>query len=145
MDIHYTIATGKQEVISMSTDDRDILELLRAELSFAEKGGYGRSTRTPWKPKSPFEDSLTCINYPYLEMAHPCAECHLINFVPTEHSQERVPCHFIPLNETGETVDSIELEDNQQKLEGVLKAWLRSKIMKIEAARLPRQPPVQAS
>ena len=49
----------------MAKDDRDILELLKDELDFIEKGGYGRSVRTPWKPKSAFQDSLTCINYGY--------------------------------------------------------------------------------
>ena len=49
----------------MAKDDRDILELLKDELDFIEKGGYGRSVRTPSKPKSAFQDSLTCINYGY--------------------------------------------------------------------------------
>ena len=39
-----------------------------------------------------------------------------------------MPCHFIPLNESGETIDNLESEDNQQKLEEALKAWLRAKI-----------------
>ena len=47
----------------MTKDDRDILEILKDELSFIEKGGYGRSVRTPWQPKSVFQDSLACINY----------------------------------------------------------------------------------
>ena len=47
----------------MATDERDILELLREELDFIEKGGYGRSVRTPWQNKSTFQDSLSCINY----------------------------------------------------------------------------------
>jgi hypothetical protein len=123
----------------MSKDDRDILEILQAELDFIEKGGYGRSVRTPWTPKSPFEDSLICLNYAYLEKAHPCNECHLIDFVPTEGRTERLPCHFIPLNDSGDTIDNLESEDNQQKLEGALKAWLRAKIKTIEAAR--RAPP----
>lgn len=130
------IPTGKQEVIFMSTDDRDILKVLQTELDFIEQGGYGRSVKTPWQPKSPFEDSLTCINYTHLDKAHPCAECHLIDFVPTESREEKVPCHFIQLNESGETIDNLEGEDNQQKLEEALKAWLRAKIKKIEAASL---------
>jgi hypothetical protein len=129
----------------MSKDDRDILEILQAELDFIEKGGYGRSVRTPWTSKSPFEDSLTCLNYAYLEKAHPCNECHLIDFVPTEGRTERVPCHFIPLNESGETIDTLESEDNQQKLEGALKVWLRAKIKTIEVARRPPQELAQVS
>ncbi len=46
----------------MAKDERDILEILKDELNFIEQGGYGRSVRTPWKPKSAFQDSLTCIN-----------------------------------------------------------------------------------
>lgn len=130
-----TISAGKQEVILMSTDDRDILEVLQSELDFIEKGGYGRSVRTPWKPQSPFQDSLTCINYAYEEKAHPCSECHLIDFVPSERRAEAVPCHFIPLDESGQTIENLELKDNQQKLEQALKTWLRAKIKEIEATR----------
>lgn len=119
----------------MAKDNRDILELLQEELSFAEEGGYGRSVRTPWKPKSAFQDSLTCINYAYPEKVHPCNECHLIDFVPDERRSEEVPCHFIPLNESGDTIDNLESED-QEKLEEALKAWLRSKIKEIETSRL---------
>jgi hypothetical protein len=50
---------------AMTKDDRDILELLKSELSFIEEGGYGRSVRTPWLPKSIFQDSLSCLNYGY--------------------------------------------------------------------------------
>ena len=61
----------------MPKDERDILEVLRAELDQIEKGGYGRSVRTPWKPTSTFQDSLTCINFGYPYRAHPCEECFL--------------------------------------------------------------------
>lgn len=52
------------KVATMTNDGRDILELLKGELDFIENGGYGRSVRTPWKPKSAFQDSLTCITMP---------------------------------------------------------------------------------
>ena len=47
----------------MSNDKRDILEVLKFELNFLEQGGYGRSVRTPWKPTSLFQDSVTCMNF----------------------------------------------------------------------------------
>jgi hypothetical protein len=119
----------------MVKDDRDILELLRDELDMVNKGGYGRSVRTPWQPKSPFQDSLTCINYGYPYRAHPCNECHLLNFVDPEHRAEEVPCHHIPLDESGETIEDLELEDNQAKLESGMKQWLRAKISEIEEER----------
>lgn len=119
----------------MAKDDRDILELLKEELDFIEKGGYGRSVRTPWQPKSAFQDSLTCINYGYPYRAHPCNECHLIDFVAPEHRAEKVPCHFIPLTAAGETIEDLELGDNQAKAEQTLKLWLRNKISEIEEER----------
>ncbi len=120
----------------MARDDRDILELLKAELDFLEKGGYGRSVRTRWKATSPFRDSLTCVNFALHEKKHPCSECHLIDFVPSDKQGEELPCHAIPLNAEGDTVDSLELEDNQAKLEEALRQWMRRKIKQIETERL---------
>ena len=122
----------------MTTDDRDILELLKEELAFIEQGGYGRSVRTPWLPKSVFQDSLTCINYGYPYRAHPCTECKLLDFVETDHRAEEVPCHFIPLNEAGETIEDLEAQMNQPRLEATLKQWMRAKIKEIEEARATR-------
>jgi hypothetical protein len=127
------VCDQEKEVV-MSKDDRDGLELLRTELDFLEKGGYGRSVRTPWKPTSPFRDSLTCVNYALPEKAHPCSECHLIDFVPPDHLADELPCHHIPLNAEGDTAE--DLEGDQSKLEEALKEWLRAKIKEIETASL---------
>lgn len=122
----------------MSKDERDLLTLLKMELDFIEKGGYGRSVRSPWKETSPFRDSLTCVNYALPEKSHPCSECHLIDFVPNDKRNEELPCHFIPLNETGETVEVLEAEGNQSKMEEALKKWMRQKIAELEAAQIDR-------
>ncbi|HXD33762.1 MAG TPA: hypothetical protein VN643_21760 [Pyrinomonadaceae bacterium] len=119
----------------MTKDDRDILELLKEELAFIEQGGYGRSVRTPWLPKSAFQDSVTCINYADSNRTHPCSDCHLIDFVGTEHLSEDIPCHYIPLNEAGETIEDLEAEGNQAKLESTLKQWMKTKIKQIEERR----------
>ena len=119
----------------MAKDERDILEVLKEELDFIEKGGYGRSVRTPWQSKSAFQDSLTCINYGYPYRAHPCNECHLLDFVSPEHQSAEVPCHFIPLNEAGETIEDLEAEDNEAKLERKVGDWLRATITEIEEKR----------
>jgi len=119
----------------MAKDDRDILEILQEELDFIEKGGYGRSVRTPWLPKSIFQDSLSCLNYGYPYRAHPCNECRLIDFVSPEHQSETIPCHFIPLNETGDTIEDLEGNDSQSKLEEAVKGWLRAKISVLERQR----------
>jgi hypothetical protein len=119
----------------MAKDDRDIVELLKDELDFIEKGGYGRSVRTPWKPTSAFQDSLTCLNYGYPYRAHPCSECHLLDFVGPDDRVEEVPCHHIPLNEIGETIEGLESEDNEAKLERTVKDWLSARIRQIEEGR----------
>jgi len=119
----------------MTTDERDILDLLKNELAFVESGGYGRSVRTPWLFKSVFQDSLSCINYGYPYRAHPCNECHLLEFVSREHQTEQVPCHYIPLNADGETIEDLELQDNQAKLEREVGRWLRDRIKQIEEER----------
>ena len=119
----------------MDKGDRDILEILQEELDFIEKGGYGRSVRTPWLTKSAFQDSLSCLNYGYPYRAHPCNECHLNDFVAGQQNSELVPCHYIHLNEAGETIEDLEAQDNQAHLEATLKAWMRTKIKEIEEAR----------
>ena len=125
----------------MTTDTRDRLELLKAELDFIEKGGYGRSVRTPWKPTSVFQDSLSCINYGYPYRAHPCGECLLDDFVPEGAHTAPVPCHHIPLDADGTTIEALETEDNQSGLEERVKTWLRAKIKEIEEARDAAGPP----
>ena len=116
----------------MANDDREIIEVLKDELDFIAKGGYGRSVRTPWQAKSVFQDSLTCLNYGYPYRAHPCNECHLLDFVSPEHHGAEVPCHLIPLNAAGETIESLEDEDNEAKLERKVGDWLRAKIKELD-------------
>lgn len=119
----------------MAKDDRDILELLKDELVFIEQGGYGRSVRSPWLPKSIFQDSLTCLNYGYPYRAHPCADCSLLDFVGPQDRSQPVPCHCIPLNDVGTTLEEFELEGNESKTVNAVKTWLQKKIGQIEAER----------
>jgi hypothetical protein len=119
----------------MSRDDRDILDVLKTELDFIEKGGYGRSVRTPWKPTSLFEDSLSCPNF--ADPAHPvpCNVCLLLNLVPQGSRAGQTPCHHVVLNEKGETLEEIERRGDQPEIEEAVKNWLRSTIERIEQER----------
>lgn len=119
----------------MPKDDRDVLEVLKAELDFIEKGGYGRSVRTPWLPTSVFEDSLSCLNFGDPTHSRPCEECLLMQFVPEERRKEKVPCHHIPLSDKGETVDVLEHWENQAEMEDSVKKWLRTTITRLKAER----------
>jgi hypothetical protein len=113
-------------------DDRDILEILKAELNFLDKGGYGRSVRTPWAPTSVFQDSPSCFCFPYHDHRDTCA---LMQFVPLQRRSESIPCHHIPLNDAGETVELLERMGNKDECEELAKNWLRKKIEEIELER----------
>lgn len=123
----------------MSDDKRDILEVLKFELNFLEQGGYGRSVRSPWKATSMFQDSPSCLNFNDPARPHPCNECMLNDFVPSGAREEVIPCHFISLNDLGETVDSMERHSHQPELEEALKTWLRSTIARLEKERLAKK------
>ncbi len=120
-------------------DTRDVLEVLKFELSFLEQGGYGRSVRTPWKPTSSFLDSLTCLNYGDPNRPHPCNECLLYAFVPERSRNETVPCHHIPLNDQGDTLESVDRGYNQSEIEEKLRNWLRATIARLEAQQKREQ------
>src|SRR5262249_20258126 len=109
----------------MAKDDRDVLEVLESELDFLTKGGYDRSVRTPREPTVFFQDSPICPEYPCRTHNE---QCLLIQFVPEGKRSMSVPCHHIPLNEKGETVDSMLAGSNREGAEQALKAWIRRAI-----------------
>lgn len=115
----------------MSDDSRDVLQVLRYELSFLEQGGY-RAQRNPLMPVSIFQDSLSCINHGLPRRPNPCTKCLLWDFVPEQFRREDVPCHFIPLTPSGMT---IETPQSEIELEQHLKSWLRDTIAKLEQER----------
>ena len=135
MPVGYDAETPRPKEISLEKDDRDLLDVLKFELDFVESGGYGRSVHTPQKPTHIFLDSITCINFGDPKRSRPCEECLLMQFVPEEHRKDHVPCHHIPLTAQGESVEELEGQDNQQKMEEALAGWLRATIQKIETQR----------
>jgi hypothetical protein len=116
----------------MSHENRDILEILRFELKFLEDGGYGRSPRAAWRAPYIFEDSPSCLNFNDSARRHPCSECLLTQLVPPELREHDVPCRFIPLNDKGQTVDSLYRSGTQIEMEEALCGWLRREISRIE-------------
>ncbi len=116
----------------MPSDGRDVLEVLRFELQFIEHGGYGHQARTPFRPRSIFQDSLTCLNFGAEMAGSRCGSCALIRFVPEKSRNEIVPCHYIPLNSCGDTIASLDRGYNQQAVEQAVIAWLRASISRLE-------------
>jgi hypothetical protein len=108
----------------MLTDERDVLEVLKAELDFIRKGRYGRAGRTPWLPSSIFQDSPTCLNFGDPDRSDPCGECLLTALVPKDRLSETVPCHHIPLNPEGETVHYLERNESREVMEGKVAACM---------------------
>jgi hypothetical protein len=119
----------------MPQDDRDILDVLKFELEFLKKGGYGRSPREPWRAQLVFEDSPSCMNFDSKRDPSPCAECALMQFVPAESRSEKVPCRHIPLTPAGETLTDLYRGGTQAELEDAMADWLRSTIARLEAQR----------
>ncbi len=102
----------------MSEEKRELLEKLKFELAFVEDGGYGRSVRTPHKPTSPFQDSLTCLNFGDPSRPHPCAECILMQYVPESRKGEDVPCHHIPLDQESRTIATLDATEAEEVSSG---------------------------
>lgn len=123
----------------MTKDDRDILEVLKFELSFLEDGGYGRTPHAPWRAPAIFEDSPICPNFCDPARPHPCETCLLEQFVPDGQRSEKIPCRFIPLTESGLTVDDLYRTGSQIEMEEALARWLRAQIQKIEQERAATQ------
>ena len=123
----------------MADDASDLIRLLEAELDFIEGGGYGSPAGQPPKPQPMFDHSPSCINH-WLVPGHE-SECHddcvLLGAVPEQHRNEAMPCHFIPLNQSGDTVSSLEGKQDQAQLEAAVKEWLRTTIERLKRGENP--------
>ena len=117
----------------MPKDDRNTLEVLKAELNFVTKGDYGKSPRERWRAHLAFEDSPTCMNYDTKEDRTPCAECLLMQFVPADKQSEKVPCRHIPLTSNGESLLQLYRGGTEQEIEEALAGWLKIEIAKLES------------
>ena len=108
----------------------ETLELLKQELAFLERGGYGGAT--PWRQVSMFLDSPSCPNRLDVERSTPCTQCWLFQFVPERFHGEMEACHFIPLNPEGESVHSMSRQYTTAEVEAALKLWLKKEIRRLE-------------
>jgi hypothetical protein len=123
--------------MTMPQDDRNTIEVLKAELNYVQKGGYGRSPREPWRAQLVFEDSPTCMNYDTKPNPAPCKECLLMQFVPLEKQGEKVPCRHIPITPEGDTLLHLYRGGTEQELEEAMAAWLKREIAKLESVEAP--------
>jgi hypothetical protein len=122
----------------MPNDNRDMLDVLKAELEFLEKGGYRHTARAAWRPHFMFQDSPTCLNFDPAQPQRPCSDCVLMQLVPEDLRSKKIPCRYIPLSECGETVDSFYRTGTQEELEVVVAQWLRTTIARLEREKAER-------
>jgi hypothetical protein len=117
----------------MPDSKADLLRLLEGELDLVEGGGYAPPAGRPLEAKPTFSKSLVCIEHWLIPDREPgCGnDCILMDWVPAEFRTENpVPCHFIPLNDSEETVKS--LEGDPERLEAAVKCWLRTTIARLK-------------
>ena len=79
-----------------------------------------------------FEDSPTCPNHGLSQRSVPCSRCALLQLVPLAKRSLAVPCRDIPLNEEGETLQSLYEMATRNEVELKLDAWLRRTIERLE-------------
>ena len=121
----------------MQKDERDLLEVLKFELQFLEKGGYGRSPREPWRPRFIFVrlPNLHELRLPAKKTPEPCSHCVLMRLVPPDLRSEPFSCRRIPLNDAGETLDSLYRWGDEHEIEEAVRTWLRATIESLEEQR----------
>jgi hypothetical protein len=131
----------------MAIDDRDLLDVLKFEMNFLQKGGYGRPPREPWRAPLVLQDSPACMNYDAKERPAPCKECALIELVPLSDRNQAVPCRHIPLTRAGDTLDTLYRWGTQAEIEEAYGNWLQATIRQIEEERAKScsAPPASAS
>jgi len=116
----------------MQGDRQKLVNALKAELAFLESGGYWSVGCPSWRAPLIFEDSPTCLRWSGKAQPSPCSECVLASFVPRDQLLETFPCRHIPLNEKGETLDSLYHLGSQEKVESAVARWLRDKISELQ-------------
>jgi hypothetical protein len=129
---------------AMSTDKRNLLDVLKFELEFLEQGRYGRLPREAWRPRFVFEDTPSCMNF-NSKNREPCSECLLMQFVPADARKEQTPCIHIPLSLSGETLESLYRTGTQQEIEAALGAWLRATIHQLEVEKARESAPARSA
>jgi hypothetical protein len=126
----------------MAQSKKDVLATLQAELALVEAGGYRTPQQAAWRPQFIFEDSPTCLNYRNFGKRHPCTQCALIDFVPNGFKQERFPCRHIPLDDSGQTLDSLYRTATEEEAHAIVGRWLKDKIAQLKYELAPEIFPV---
>jgi hypothetical protein len=130
----------------MGFDNKAMIEALKLEIEFIERGGYNPSVRDPHRQPRAFRDSITCLNLGLEERQYPCTSCFLSEFVPPgEYPGEATLCHKIPLNDRGDTVESLEGQGDSGKVVAAVLGWLKKTVAELKAGTAAEAPTSVAS
>lgn len=110
----------------------ELLHVLKAELAFFESGEYGRPFRSSWRPTLLIRDSPTCLTAGIAGDGERCRACKLWPLVPSEKTQELIPCHHISLNAQGDTIADLYRSGTQGSLDRAYRAWLYACLQQLE-------------
>jgi len=117
----------------MGFDKKEMIEQLKFEIEMIEKGRYYPSVREPRQNPEIFRDTITCLNVGLEEKEHACTSCFLSELAPPEiRTSTGDICHKIPLNEKGDTIESLKAESDPYKLQGTVLSWLKKTVVKLE-------------
>jgi hypothetical protein len=113
-----------------------MLDALKMEITVIEKGGYHPSVHQPHDDPRIFRDSISCLNVGLADdkKEHFCSSCFLIDFVPEQYlGSNDDPCHKIPLNAQGDTVESLSRTSSPEDIQAAVLEWLKATVKKLEA------------
>ena len=85
-----------------------------------------------------FVDSEICCRSSFYSCRS--SRCGLMRFVPERFRSEAVPCHHIPLNESGQTLEMLyRTGTTKEELAASVRAWLHSTVGTLEPTRSEEQ------
>jgi len=116
----------------MNINTKELIEQLKLEIQVIERGGYSPSVHQPHAELRIFRDSVSCPNLALDEKTAPCAHCWLAQFIPSEYLDKEEPCHYLPLNERGDTVASLAERGDEDSIQRELLGWLRRTVKQLE-------------
>ena len=124
------------EVREVVVKSGETLSMLKNELKFLNRGNY--RSQTGWGAPLYFEDSEMCCRSPFYSCRS--SRCVLMRFVPERYRSEPVPCRYIPLNASGQTLEMLyRIASKRDEIEESLRSWLLSAISGLEFAETEEQ------
>jgi hypothetical protein len=113
-------------------DRRDLLQVLRSELTFLDAGGYSAWAGTRWRLPLIFEESPACPNFNDATWSVRCRDCVLAKLVPLRNQGRDIPCRSIALDDAGTTLEALYRTAATEELFRVYRQWLERTIAQLE-------------